>query len=105
VAVLWILSYPLFDVIFVTLDRLAAGHPITTGSIEHSTHKLGRICGRWGAVAAISAIVGVTSTVGVMLWEAKNGAVTIAAVLGLGLGYAIFGGYLRRARPTPRFDT
>jgi UDP-GlcNAc:undecaprenyl-phosphate GlcNAc-1-phosphate transferase len=105
VAVLWILSYPLFDVIFVTLDRLAVGHPITTGSIEHSTHKLGSICGRWGAVAAISAIVGVTSTVGVVLWEARNGAVTVAAVLGLVLGYAIFGGYLRRARPTPRFDT
>jgi UDP-GlcNAc:undecaprenyl-phosphate/decaprenyl-phosphate GlcNAc-1-phosphate transferase len=105
VAVLWILSYPLFDVIFVTLDRLFMGHPITEGSIEHSTHKLGRICGRWGAVAVISAVVAVTSTVGVLLWEAKNDAVTIAAVLGLVLGYAIFGGYLRRARPTPRFDT
>ncbi len=105
VAVLWILSYPLFDVIFVTLDRLAAGHSITTGSIEHSTHKLGRICGRWGTVAVISAIVAVTSTVGVVLWNVKSDALAAAAVLGLALGYATFGGYLRRVRPTPRFDT
>ncbi|HEV8128437.1 MAG TPA: MraY family glycosyltransferase [Candidatus Eisenbacteria bacterium] len=104
-AVLWILSYPLFDVIFVTLDRLVMRRPITEGSIEHSTHKLGRISGRWGTVAVISAIVTVTSSVGVALWGAKNDAVATAAVLALALGYAIFGGYLRRMRPTPPFDT
>jgi UDP-GlcNAc:undecaprenyl-phosphate/decaprenyl-phosphate GlcNAc-1-phosphate transferase len=104
-AVLWILSYPLFDVIFVTLDRLLARRPITEGSIEHSTHKLGRICGRWGTVAVISAVVAATSVVGVGIWGARSDALAIVAVLILGLGYAIFGGYLRRKRPTPRFDT
>jgi UDP-GlcNAc:undecaprenyl-phosphate GlcNAc-1-phosphate transferase len=104
-AVLWILSYPLFDVIFVTLDRLLGGRPVTTGGTDHSTHRLGRICGRWGTVAVISAVVAGTSAVGVGLWRVKSDVVAMGAVLILGLGYAIFGGYLRRKRPTPRFDT
>ena len=104
-AVACILSYPLFDVIFVTWDRLAAGRPISVGSTDHSTHRLGRICGRWGTVALISAIVAVTSAVGVGLWNLKSAPLALGAVSILALGYAIFGAYLRRKRPTPRFDT
>jgi UDP-GlcNAc:undecaprenyl-phosphate/decaprenyl-phosphate GlcNAc-1-phosphate transferase len=105
VAVLCILSYPLFDVIFVTWDRVAGRRPIAVGSTDHSTHRLGRICGRWGTVALISAVVTATTALGVGVWNAKNSTISLAAVSILGLGYAVFGTYLRRKRPTPLFDT
>jgi UDP-GlcNAc:undecaprenyl-phosphate GlcNAc-1-phosphate transferase len=100
-AILSILSYPLFDVIFVIWDRLATGRPISVGSTDHTTHRLGRICGRWGTVALISALVTFTSAVGVGLWTARSGVLASAAVLVLALGYVIFGVYLRRKCPTP----
>jgi anti-sigma-K factor RskA len=39
------------------------------------------------------------------LWSVKNDIAASAAVLTLALGYALFGAYLRRKRPTPLFDT
>jgi UDP-GlcNAc:undecaprenyl-phosphate GlcNAc-1-phosphate transferase len=100
-----ILSYPLFDVVFVIWDRLASGRPVTVGSTDHTTHRLGRICGRWGTLGLISALVTLGTGLGVWVWGLKNGLPVTAAVSILGLGYAIFGAYLRRARPTPSFDT
>jgi len=100
-AVLCILSFPLFDVIFVTWDRFLGRRPIVVGSTDHSTHRLGRICGRWGTVALIFAVMTGTTALGVGVWNVKNGLVALAAVSILGLGYAILGTYLRRKRPTP----
>jgi len=104
-SVLCILSYPLFDVVFVVWDRIVTRRPITLGSRDHTTHRLGRICGRWGTVAVISALVAATSAVGVGVWNLKNEADASIAVLILGFGYALFGYHLRRKSPTPRFDT
>src|SRR5262249_38831700 len=95
-AVLCILSYPLFDGLFVTLDRIAGGRPISVAGTDHTTHRLGRICGRWGTLGVISAIATLTSGVGMALWNASSAALPILAVLVLGLGYAVFGFYLRR---------
>lgn len=103
--VLCILSYPFFDVLFVVFDRLATGRPISEGSTDHTTHRLGRICGRWGTVALISLLVAATSTVGVGVWSLKSAPLAIGAVLILALGYAIFGTSLRRKSLTPRSDT
>jgi len=103
--VLFILSYPFFDVLFVIVDRLATGRPITEGSTDHTTHRLGRICGRWGTVALISTLVAVTSGVGIGVWNLKSDLLAVGAVSILALGYALFGAVLRRKRLTPRFDT
>jgi len=100
-AILCILSYPLFDVLFVVFDRLRTGRPITEGSTDHSTHRLGRICGRWGTVALISGLATLTSAVGIALWNVENSLLAVGAVLILALGYALFGATLRRMRPTP----
>jgi len=104
-AVCCILSYPLFDVVFVVCDRLLSGRPISMGSTDHTTHRLGRICGRWGTLGIISGLVTLTTALGVALWGRGNDAAVTAIVLILGLGYAIFGALLRRASPTPPFDT
>jgi UDP-GlcNAc:undecaprenyl-phosphate GlcNAc-1-phosphate transferase len=104
-AVACILSYPLFDVIFVISDRLLSGRPITMGSTDHTTHRLGRICGRWGTLGTISGLVTLSTALGVALWDRKTDTITVGLVLILGLGYAIFGVLLRRVSPTPSFDT
>ena len=104
-AVACVLSYPVFDVLFVVWDRIATGRPIASGSTDHTTHRLGRICGRWGTLAVVTALVTLTGTLGVWLWGLENPAVATAALLALGLGYAVFGTYLRRKRPTPASDT
>jgi len=103
--VLCILSYPFFDVLFVVFDRLATGRPIAEGSTDHTTHRLGRICGRWGTVALISLLVTVTSALGIGVWSLKSAPLALGAVLILALGYAIFGASLRRKRLTPTSDT
>jgi len=100
-----ILSYPLFDVVFVICDRLLSKRPITMGSTDHTTHRLGRICGRWGTLGTISGLVTLGTVLGVLLWDRKNDAAVTAIVSIWGLGYAIFGALLRRASPTPAFDT
>ena len=104
-AVACILSYPLFDVVFVVADRLLSKRPITVGSTDHTTHRLGRICGRWGTLGIISGLVALGTALGVLVWDRKSDIAVTAIVSSLGLGYAIFGAMLRRASLTPSFDT
>ena len=104
-AVAALLAYPLFDVIFVTVTRLAAGRPIHVGGVDHTTHRLGRICGRWGTLGVITAATGVGTALGVWLWGVDSAPLAMAAVACLGLGYAIFGAWLGRTSPTGGFDT
>ncbi|HKQ18159.1 MAG TPA: MraY family glycosyltransferase [Candidatus Eisenbacteria bacterium] len=100
-----ILAYPMFDVIFVIVDRLLLGRPITVGTTDHTTHRLGRICGRWGTLAIISGLVTVGTVLGVYVWGRVSDLLVTALLSILGLGYAIFGAALRRVSPTPSFDT
>jgi hypothetical protein len=39
-AVVLVLSYPIFDVTFVTITRFMDGRPIYVGGIDHTTHRL-----------------------------------------------------------------
>jgi hypothetical protein len=103
--VIALVAYPLFDVLFVVTTRLLAKRPIHVGGVDHSTHRLGRICGRWGTLAAIGSATAVGAGLGIWLWGVKNDAIAIGVVACLGLGYAIFGAWLGRTGPTPEFDT
>jgi UDP-GlcNAc:undecaprenyl-phosphate GlcNAc-1-phosphate transferase len=100
-----ILSFPLFDVIFVVSSRLFERRPIQVGGVDHSTHRLGRICGRWGTMGVISLAAVLGTAVGTWIWGLESGAIATVAVACLALGYAIFGIWLGRSRPTPTFDT
>jgi UDP-GlcNAc:undecaprenyl-phosphate GlcNAc-1-phosphate transferase len=105
VAVVALVAYPLFDVLFVVTTRLLGGRPIHVGGVDHSTHRLGRICGRWRTLAVIGCATLVGAALGVWLWGVKSDAMAIAVAAGLGLGYAIFGLWLGRSGPTLEFDT
>ena len=100
-AVSLILSYPLFDVIFVIVTRLVGGRPIYVGGVDHTTHRLGRRSGKWGALGIVVVAVTLNVCLGTWVWGLSDPQPAIAAVLISGLGYAIFGGYLGRIGPTP----
>ncbi len=99
-ALLVLLAYPLFDVIFVIVTRLSSGRPIHVGGVDHTTHRLGRICGRWGTVALISAMAAISAVLGTYLWGMKSDLAATFAVSIFALGYAVFGVWLGRTRPT-----
>ena len=75
------------------------------GGVDHTTHRLGLICGRWGTLGAITALTALGAAVGSWVWGLESANAAVAAVVVLGLGYALFGMWLGRARPTPAFDT
>ena len=104
-AVTALIAYPLFDVLFVVTTRLLGGRPIHVGGVDHSTHRLGRICGRWGTLAVIGSATVVGAGLGVWLWGVKSATLSGVVVACLGLGYAIFGLWLGRSRLTQGFDT
>jgi UDP-GlcNAc:undecaprenyl-phosphate GlcNAc-1-phosphate transferase len=100
-----ILAYPLFDVLFVVTTRLADGRPIHVGGTDHTTHRLSRVCGRWGTLAVVTSVTILGTGLGIWIWGVNDARLAVAVVGCLGLGYAIFGTWLRRLRPTSGFDT
>ena len=104
-AVLIIFAYPLFDVVFVIADRLLEGRPIHIAGVNHTTHRLGRLCGQWGTLGVTTLAVTVSVSLGVWVWQRSDLASVSGALFVSALGYAIFGIWLRRTCPTPRFDT
>jgi len=103
-AVVLFVAYPVFDVAFVVLDRVLRRRPIYVGGVDHTTHRLGRVLGAWGTLAAIGSVTALSVLAGICVWNLKNAQLAVASVLIIGLGYAIFGHYLRRIGPTPHFD-
>ena len=96
-----LVAYPLFDVLFVIVDRLMGGRRLYVGGVDHTTHRLGRCFGKWGALGMIAVLVAVNVALGIWIWGRSDPQSLIAVVLISGLGYAIFGGLLRRIGPTP----
>jgi UDP-GlcNAc:undecaprenyl-phosphate GlcNAc-1-phosphate transferase len=99
-----LLAYPLFDVLFVVIDRTLRKRPIYVGGVDHTTHRLSRKVGVWGTVGVVASVAVASVALGLFVWDLKDTQGAMAAVLTLGLGYALFGLYLRRIGPTPSFD-
>jgi UDP-GlcNAc:undecaprenyl-phosphate GlcNAc-1-phosphate transferase len=99
-SVLVILAYPLFDVIFVVWDRLLGHRPIYVGGIDHTTHRLGKVFGRWGAIAFVTVITLFNSLLGVWIWGRSDSLSIVVALIVSALAYTLFGVVLRHIRPT-----
>ena len=99
-----LLAYPLFDVLFVVIDRTLRKRPIYVGGVDHTTHRLSRKVGVWGTVGVVASVAAASVALGLFVWDLKDTQGAMAAVLISGLGYALFGLYLRRIGPTPSFD-
>lgn len=96
-----LLAYPLFDVVFVVVDRLIRRRPLHVGGTDHTTHRLGRRLGQWGTLGVIAGAVTGNTCLAIWIWGCQNPQLAIAAVLISGLAYATFGALLRRISPTP----
>jgi UDP-GlcNAc:undecaprenyl-phosphate GlcNAc-1-phosphate transferase len=99
-AVLMILAYPIFDAIFVVWDRISGHRPFYVGSIDHTTHRLGKVFGSWGTIGIVALATSVNAILGVWIWG-RSDPLSIAGVLcASGLAYALFGTVLRHISPT-----
>jgi UDP-GlcNAc:undecaprenyl-phosphate/decaprenyl-phosphate GlcNAc-1-phosphate transferase len=103
-SILLLLAYPLFDLVFVICDRALRRRPIYVGGMDHTSHRLGRVFGQWGTLGVVSLVTVVNTGVAIWLWNAPERRAVIAVVCGMGLGYGLFGFWLRRIGPTPQFD-
>jgi UDP-GlcNAc:undecaprenyl-phosphate GlcNAc-1-phosphate transferase len=96
-----LLAYPLFDVIFVMWDRSVRRKPIYVGGVDHTTHRLSRRWGAWPTLGVLALLNLIHVALAVCVWGLSGAQAVIPVVLIFGLGYAIFGAYLRRLSPTP----
>ncbi|HEY7727475.1 MAG TPA: MraY family glycosyltransferase [Candidatus Eisenbacteria bacterium] len=104
-AVLLLFAYPFFDVLFVIGDRLLGGRPIYVAGVDHSIHRLGRLCGHWGTLGLVTIAAALNSLMGIWVWSRARVDLAVGALLISALAYAVFGFWLRRACPTPGSDT
>jgi UDP-GlcNAc:undecaprenyl-phosphate GlcNAc-1-phosphate transferase len=103
--VLLFFAYPFFDVLFVIVDRLAGGRPIYRAGVDHTVHRLGRLCGQWGTLGLVTLAVALNTLLGVWVWGERRTDLAVGALIVSGLAYAVFGIWLRRVCPTPRSVT
>jgi len=104
-SIVLILAYPIFDSTFVVWDRISGGRPFYVGSTDHTTHRLGKLVGKWGTIAIVSLAAAVNALLGVWTWG-RSDALSIVCVLCVSaLGYALFGTLLRHISPTTQFVT
>jgi UDP-GlcNAc:undecaprenyl-phosphate GlcNAc-1-phosphate transferase len=96
------LSYPIFDITFVSATRCARGQSLTEGGKDHSSHRLARVLG--GAKSTALTIYGLCAVLGlvaVCLRQVASAPVTIVAFLVVAMGFLAFGVRLARRAPVP----
>jgi len=104
-AVVALLAYPIFDLAFVVLDRTARRRPVHVGGVDHTTHRLAKLYGPWGALGVIAGLCFANAIAGVWLWSRSDPLSTVGTLGILALGYALFGVRLRHVSPTSTFVT
>ncbi len=96
------LAYPIFDITFVSVTRVARGQSLTQGGRDHTSHRLARIVGSPRTTAlfiyAICAAVGLVALGVEILAFAPATVLTIVAVAA---AFAAFGFRLCRRAPVP----
>jgi UDP-GlcNAc:undecaprenyl-phosphate GlcNAc-1-phosphate transferase len=97
-----VLAYPIFDITFVSVTRVARGQSLTQGGRDHTSHRLARILGGSRATAwtiyGICAAVGLVAVALEMLALAPATVAALVAVLG---SFVAFGVRLCRRAPVP----
>ncbi len=96
------LSYPIFDISFVSITRVSRGQSLTQGGRDHSSHRLHRILG--GPRATALAIYGLCAGLGgVALGLHRIGfaPATVIVFIAVVYGFVAFGAQLCRNAPVP----
>lgn len=96
------LAYPIFDISFVSVTRVARGQSLTQGGRDHTSHRLGRILGTSRATAwTIYGICALVGSFAIALDVVSFAPVTVVAALSVALAFVAFGIRLCRRAPVP----
>ncbi|MGH2571751.1 MAG: MraY family glycosyltransferase [bacterium] len=94
------LAYPIFDITFVSVTRVARGQSLTQGGKDHTSHRLARIKNDTRLTAV--AIYGICAGLGVVALLLERLSFAPATVVGfLAVGFSLFAFALRLARLAP----
>jgi UDP-GlcNAc:undecaprenyl-phosphate GlcNAc-1-phosphate transferase len=96
------LAYPIFDITFVSVTRVARGQSLTQGGRDHTSHRLARIVGSPRVTALL--IYAICAAVGLLALGVEILAFTPASVLaivGVACAFVAFGVRLCRRAPVP----
>ena len=104
-AIVLILAYPIFDATFVVWDRVVGHRPFYVGNTDHTTHRLGKLFGRWGTIGIVALAATVNALLGVWVWGRSDLLSILCVLCASALAYALFGTILRHISPTTRFVT
>jgi UDP-N-acetylmuramyl pentapeptide phosphotransferase/UDP-N-acetylglucosamine-1-phosphate transferase len=67
------LAYPIFDIIFVVVNRLREGRPVSQGGKDHSNHRLARII-QWKRTVMLVWLVGAALSASALVAQSLNSA-------------------------------
>ncbi len=97
------LAYPIFDITFVSVTRVARGQSLTQGGRDHTSHRLGRLLGdaRLTSVT-IYAICAALGAIAVGLHQIAFPPATIVTFLAVAFAFFGFGMRLSRSAPVPK---
>jgi UDP-GlcNAc:undecaprenyl-phosphate GlcNAc-1-phosphate transferase len=96
------LAYPIFDITFVSVTRVARGQSLTQGGRDHTSHRLARIVGSPRGTALV--IYGICAAVGLIALGVEILAfppATVLTVVVVACAFVAFGIRLCRRAPVP----
>jgi len=77
------LAYPMFDIIFVVVNRLREGRPVSQGGKDHSNHRLARIIQCQKRTVILTWLVGAALSASALVAQSLNSALPTLLLLAL----------------------
>lgn len=97
-----VVSYPIFDITFVSVTRYVRGQSLAEGGKDHTSHRICRLVGGPRPTAMVTYLIcAITGVLAIGLERLSSGIVILGAVLGLAVVYWVFGMRLCRLAPAP----
>ncbi len=77
------LAYPMFDIVFVVINRIREGRPVSQGGKDHSNHRLARIIQCQKRTVILTWLVGAALSASALVVQSLNSAVPTLLLSGL----------------------
>src|SRR5206468_9700823 len=85
------LAYPIFDIIFVVINRIREGRPVSQGGKDHSNHRLARII-QWKRTVVLTWLVGAALSVSALVVQSLNRALPTLLLSALWVTFFLMAG-------------
>jgi UDP-GlcNAc:undecaprenyl-phosphate GlcNAc-1-phosphate transferase len=76
------LAYPMFDLVFVVVNRTREGRPVSQGGKDHSNHRLARLI-QWKKTVLLTWLVGAALSASALVAQNLNSALPTLLLLAL----------------------